>query len=90
MTELTHGLREIVWGIESEVAQIGGLARRIDAHVTAVSTARRELAERLVRLDVLVAAAQDPALERFLRTRARVSLPRLTERFPDRLYPGDD
>ena len=83
---LTYGLRELVWSIESEVALITSVSRRIDEHVTAVNAARAEAAERLVRLDALVAAADDPALEAFLRERSVAPLPAADEHFPDRLY----
>ena len=83
---LTYGLRELVWGIESEVAVITSLSRRIDEHVLAVNAARAEAAERLVRLDALVAAADDPDLEAFLRSAAEVQLPQVDEHFPPRLY----
>jgi hypothetical protein len=83
---LTYGLRELVWGLESEVAVITSLSRRIDEHVRAVNAARAEVAERLVRLDALVDAADDPDLEAFLRGATTVSLPALDEHFPARLY----
>ncbi len=83
---LTYGLRELVWGLESEVAVISSLARRIDEHVRAVNAARAEAAERLVRLDALVEAADDPHLEAFLRAATSVPLPALDESFPARLY----
>ena len=85
---LTYGLRELVWGIESELAVIANLSRRIDDHVRAVNAARAELAERLVRLDALVDAAEDPDLERFLRSIVRVRLPEAPEELPERLYRG--
>ncbi len=68
---------------------MSSLARRIDEHVHALNTARRDLAERIVRLDAVVEAAGDPQLERFLRTRSRVTLPHQVETFPDRLYLAD-
>ena len=85
-TSLTFDLRGLVWGIESEVAQITTLCRRIDERVRAVNTARREAAERLLVLDALVEAAQDPDLRAWLETATSVELPRVTELFPDRLY----
>ncbi len=57
---LTYALRELVWGLESEVAVVTSLSRRIDEHVTALNAARAELAERLERLDAAVAAARGP------------------------------
>ena len=57
MTQLTYALRELVWGLESEVAIVTSLSRRIDEHVTALNAARAELAERLRRLDAVLAAA---------------------------------
>lgn len=83
---LTYGLRELVWSIESEVAVLTGLSRRIDQHVTALNAARAELAERLVRLDALLQAVDDPDLEAFLRGKITVRLPTLDEQFPARLY----
>ena len=85
---LTYALRELVWGLESEVAIVTSLSRRIDAHVTALNAARADLAARLERLDAALAAADDPALREVLRQRTEVPLPQLDEVFPSRLY-GD-
>ncbi len=85
---LTHALRELVWGLRSEVAVVTSLSRRIDAHVSALNTARTDLAARLARLDAVVAAAEEPALRQALLQRTRTSLPRQDEVFPARLY-GD-
>ena len=83
---LTFDLRGLVWGIESEVAQITSLCRRIDGRVQAVNALRAEAAERLRELDALLAAADDPDLRAWLEAATVVELPRVTERFPDRLY----
>ena len=83
---LTFDLRGLVWGIESEVAQITGLCRRIDEHVRAVNEVRAEAAERLGRLDELVAAADHPSLRAWLETASVAPLPQVNEVFPDRLY----
>ncbi|TAL22368.1 MAG: hypothetical protein EPN99_06025 [Frankiales bacterium] len=83
---LTFDLRGLVWGIESEVAQITGLCRRIDEHVRAVNLARAEAAQRLSDLDELVAAAEHPSLRAWLETAAAAPLPQVNEVFPDRLY----
>ena len=72
---LTHALLELVWGLEAELAVVANLSRQIDEQVTALNQARAELAARLVRLDELLAATDDPHLARFLRSRARVRLP---------------
>jgi len=85
-TTLTYGLRELVWGIESQVAVISNLSRRIDEHVERVNALRAEAVERLRRLDVLIAAADDPDLRAFLRTVASAPLPRVPEQFPPRLF----
>ena len=85
---LTHALRELVWGLESQVAVVTSLSRRIDEHVAALNAARAELAERLARLDAVVAAADDPALRELLRQRSQAPLPQEDEVFPTRLY-GD-
>ena len=85
---LTYALRELVWGLESQVAVVTSLSRRIDEHVRALNVARAELAERLARLDALFAAADDPELRGLLRQRAAVPLPQEDEVFPARLY-GD-
>ena len=85
-TSLTFGLRELVWAIESEVAQISSLCRRIDQHVRGVNAARTELAQRLRQLDELVEAAHDPDLRSWLESVAAPALPEVTELFPDRLY----
>ncbi|MGI8536862.1 MAG: hypothetical protein ACR2K2_10265 [Mycobacteriales bacterium] len=84
-TMLTYGLRELVWGIESEVAVISNLSRRIDEHVERLNVLRAEAAERLLRLDALTSAADDPDLEAFLRTAVVAPLPRVQEQFPPRL-----
>jgi hypothetical protein len=83
---LTFDLRGLVWGIESEVAQITSLCRRIDERVAAVNALRVEAAQRLHALDALVDAAQDPELRAWLETVTQTALPQVTERFPDRLY----
>ena len=85
-SSLTYDLRGLVWGLESEVAQITSLCRRIDEHVRAVNDVRREAAQRLTRLDALVEAAHDPHLRAWLQTVVAAPLPAVTERFPDRLY----
>lgn len=83
---LTYGLRELVWTLESEVAQITSLCRRIDQHVREVNAARAQMAERLLVLDELVEAADDPALRGWLEEVTAVPVPQATELFPDRLY----
>jgi len=83
---LTYALRELVWGIESEVAVVGSLTRRIDEHVRALNTLRAELAARLVGLDRLREAADDAHLAAFLDRAVVTPLPHLDEDFPDRLY----
>ena len=88
MTQLTYALRELVWGLQSEVAVVTSLSRRIDDHVTALNAARADLAERLERLDAVLAATGDPALREVLRQRTEAPLPQQDEVFPARLY-GD-
>ena len=85
---LTYALRELVWGLQSEVALVTSLSRRIDEHVTALNAARADLAERLARLDAVVAVADDPALRELLRQRTQAPLPQEDEVFPARLYGG--
>ncbi len=85
---LTYALRELVRGLASEVAIVSSLSRRIDDHVRAVNTARAELAERLLRLDAVLAAVDEPALREVLRQRTEATLPQLDEVFPSRLYGG--
>ena len=85
---LTHALRELLWNLESEVAVITSLSRRIDEHVAALNAARRALAERLGRLDAVVAAADDPELQAVLRSYTAAPLPLEDEVFPERLYGG--
>ena len=89
MTErppLTYGLRELIWGIESEVAVVSNLSRRIDEHVRTLNALRAELADRLVHLDRLRAAAQDEHLAAFVDALVVTPLPHLAEEFPERLY----
>jgi hypothetical protein len=83
---LTYALRQLVWNLESEVAIITSLSRRIDAHVTALNTARAEVAERLARLDAVVEAVDDPEFVAVLRARTAAPLPVEDEHFPERLY----
>ena len=83
---LTFGLRDLVWGIESEVAQITALCRQIDERVRAVNAARREAASRLLVLDELVDAADDDDLRSWLGRVSDAALPQVIELFPDRLY----
>lgn len=85
-TSLTFDLRGLLWGIESEVALITRLSRQIDEHVEVVNDLRRQQVQRLARLDRLVEAAQDDDLRAWLLTVTQAPLPRVTERFPDRLY----
>ncbi len=85
-SSLTFDLRGLVWGIDSEVAQITSLCRRIDQRVREVNVARAALAARLLVLDDLVEAAGDPDLRAWLETVAAVPVPQVTEVFPDRLY----
>jgi hypothetical protein len=86
-SSLTFDLRGLVWGIESEVAQITSLCRRIDQRVREVNAARAEAARRLLMLDELVDAAEQRDLRAWLETlTAAAALPAVTERFPDRLY----
>ena len=85
---LTYALRELVWGLESEVAVVTSLSRRIDERVTALNAARADLADRLVKLDAVVAAAGEPELRDLLRQRTQAPLPEQDEVFPSRLY-GD-
>ena len=83
---LTSALRALVWGIQCEVEVVTGLSRQIDARVRALNAARAEAAERLRRLDALVAAADDdPHLSAFVRERAVAPLPAEDEVFPARL-----
>ena len=83
---LTYGLRELVWGIESEVAVVGSLTRRIDEHVRSLNALRAELAARLVGLDRLRAVSDDTHLAAFLDRAVVAPLPHLDEDFPERLY----
>ncbi len=85
---LTYALRELVWGLRSEVDVVTSLSRRIDAHVTALNAARTDLAARLARLDAVVAAAEEPTLREALQQRTSAPLPQQDEVFPSRLY-GD-
>lgn len=85
-SSLTYGLRGLVWGIDSEVAQISSLCRRIDQRVRALNVARTEMAERLLVLDELVEVAEDGDLRSWLETVSAVPVPSVTEVFPDRLY----
>ena len=85
---LTYALRELVWGLESEVAIVTSLSRRIDERVAALNVARADLAERLARLDAVVAACDEPELREVLRQRTSAPLPQQDEVFPSRLYGG--
>ncbi len=86
---LTSALRDLVWTLQSEVAVITSLSRRIDERVSALNAARRELAERLERLDdLLEQAADDPQLAAVLRRLTETPLPVEDEHFPERMYGG--
>lgn len=85
-SSLTFDLRGLVWGIDSEVAQVTSLCRRIDQRVRALNDVRAEMVERLRVLDELVDAAQDDDLRAWLETVSAVPVPSVTEVFPDRLY----
>ena len=82
---LTYALRDLVWKLESEVAVITSLSRRIDEHVGALNMARAELAERRARLDEVVEAADEPELQAVLRSCTAAPLPVEDEVFPERL-----
>ena len=84
---LTFDLRSLVWGIQSEVEVITALSGRIDDRVQALNAARADAARRLVALDDLLDAAQDPRLRAWLEERVQPVLPQAAEVFPDRLYP---
>lgn len=89
MTEkatLTYGLRELVWSIEAEVAQVSTLSRRVDEHARALNDLRAQLAVRLLHLDELLEAAEDPVLQEFLLSATEAPLPVLAEEFPERMY----
>ena len=83
---LTHGLRELVWSLESEVAQVSGLSRRIDEHVRTLNALRDELARRLGALDALQDSVADADLGHYLARVVQTPLPELAEHFPERLY----
>ena len=83
---LTFDLRGLVWGIESEVAVITTVCKRIDDHVRALNALRAEAAQRLQRLDELVQATDDVQLRAWLETVSEAPLPEVVEHFPDRLY----
>ena len=83
---LTCALRELVWGIRSEVAVVSNLSRRIDDHVRSLNDLRAELSERLLELDRLRDAAHDERLAEFVDTIAVAPLPELDEEFPGQLY----
>ena len=83
---LTFDLRGLVWGIESEVAVITSVCRRIDDHVRALNALRTEAAQRLLALDDLLASTEDLQLRAWLETAATAPLPEVVEHFPDRLY----
>ncbi len=84
---LTYAMRDLVWGIESEVAIITSLSWRIDEHVEALNALRREAVEHLGRLDRLVEEAEpDTTLRTWLEQAVEPQYPQVEERFPSRLY----
>jgi hypothetical protein len=85
-SRLTVELRDLVWGIRSEVEVVSALAGRIDDRVQALNAARADAARRLAALDELLGAADDPRLRAWLEDLAQAPLPRAAEVFPDRLY----
>ncbi len=82
---LTYAVRELVWHMQSEIAIISCLARRIDNHVEALNAARRELAERLLALDALRGSAADPHLAAYLADSTQLRLPVVEEADAPRL-----
>lgn len=83
---LTAGLRDLVWGIESEVAVVTSLSRRIDEHVRALNALRAELADRLAGLDELRAGTGQTEIAAYLDRVVHPVLPERVEVFPDRMY----
>jgi hypothetical protein len=82
---LTSAVRDLLWTLRREVDVVTGLSRQIDAHVRALNAARTEMAERLERLDALLAATDEPHLSGFLHERVVVTLPVEDEVIPPRL-----
>jgi len=83
---LTYGLRELVWGIESEVAVITRLSQRIDESVEQLNELRADAARRLMLLDDLLATGGDADLVAFLERAVVAPLPEVPEQFPERIY----
>jgi len=83
---LTYGLRELVWGIESEVAVITRLCQRIDESVEKLNELRADAARRLMVLDDLLATGGDADLVAFLERAVVAPLPEVPEQFPERIY----
>ena len=82
---LTSELRDLVWGLRSEVEVVTALAARIDDRVQALNALRAEAARRLAALDALLDAADDPRLRRWLEGLVQPPLPQVAEVLPDRL-----
>ena len=87
-SSLASALRELVGGIETEVASITSLSAEIDQHVDALNGLRAEATSRLLHLDDLRSAAEDVNLSAFLDTSIQPQLPKVEEDFPDRIYGG--
>ncbi|MCW2777532.1 MAG: hypothetical protein JWN17_1257 [Frankiales bacterium] len=83
---LASALRELVTGIEDEVAEVTRLSEVIDDHVVTLNGLRADVAARLAHLDELRAAADDANLGAFLDDTIQPQLPQQSEDFPDRIY----
>jgi septal ring factor EnvC (AmiA/AmiB activator) len=82
---LTSELRDLVWGLRSEVEVVTALSARIDDRVQALNALRAEAARRFEVLDALLDAADDPRLRRWLEGLVQPVLPQAAEVLPDRL-----
>lgn len=83
---LANALRELVGSIEHEVAEVTRLSEVIDDHVVTLNGLRADVAQRLLHLDELRAAADDANLGAFLDDTIQPQLPQQAEDFPDRIY----
>ncbi len=87
-SSLAGALRELLSGIDEEVAAISALSSDIDEHVIALNDLRAEATRRLLHLDDLRSTADDVNLSAFLDTSIQPQLPQVGEDFPDRIYGG--
>ena len=83
--DLAGGLTSLLGSVEAEVREVSSLSQRIDELVSELNTRRDEQTRRLLVLDALRGAVDDPTLGAFLDKAIRPRRPRVAEVIPERL-----